>query len=257
MLMILLRITGYGWTAIALMALSVLVAIKILKRRSPYGKAGCLGVGYVSLVLFILLSLSTTLVGVLGRFVLNVVTLPRYEAKVIDISSYQDKDSRNRRTTMYKSVVAFATEDGTRVEIGTDVSSSGRRAIGDIVKVGYRPGMKTAEELSAGKYILMGGGALMLLIMGYFVIGGIMYAMGARMAVFYRFGMNLLLYVVFPVAMLFLLGGMGYALVLYFMGMKPDMPVWAVVVCSFFCLILLGGMLGYIRMLTERGARIR
>ncbi len=254
--MILLRLTGYGWTAIALMALSVLVAIKILKRRSPYGKVGCLGVGYVSLVLFILLSLSTTLVGVLGRFVLNVVTLPRYEAKVIDISSYQGKDSKNRRTTMYKSIVEFVTEDGTRVEVGTDVSSSGKRAIGDIVKVGYKPGMQTAEELSGGKYILMGGGALMLLIMGYFVIGGMMYAMGARMAVFYRFGMNLLLYLIFPVAMLFLLGGMGYAVVLYFMGMKPDMPVWAVVVCCFFCLVLLGGMLGYVRMLTERGRQI-
>lgn len=256
MLMILLRITGYGWTAIALMALSLLVAIKILKRGSRHGKSGCLGVGYVSLVVFILLSLSTALAGVLGRFVLNVVTLPRYEAKVIDISSYQDKDSRNRSTTMYKSVVAFVTEDGTPVEIGTDVSSSGRRAIGDIVKVGYRPGMQTAEELSGGKYILMGGGALMLLIMGYFVVAGMMYAMGARMEGFYRFGMNLVLYVIFPVAMLFLLGGMGYAVVLYFMGRKPDMPVWAVMVCCFFCFILLGGMLGYIRMLTERRGRI-
>lgn len=254
--MILLRITGYGWTAIALMALSVLVAIKILKRGSRYGKSGCIGVGYVSLVVFILLSLSTTLAGVLGRFVVNVITLPRYEAKVIDISSYQDKDSRNRSTTMYKSVVAFVTEDGTPVEIGTDVSSSGRRAIGDIVKVGYRPGMPTAEELSGGKYILMGGGAFMLLIMGYFVVAGIMYAVGARMEVFYRFGMNLVLYVIFPVAMLFLLGGMGYAVILYFMGRKPDMPVWAVVVCCFFCFILLGGMLGYIRMLTERRGRI-
>lgn len=232
------------------------MAIKILKRRSPYGKAGCLGVGYVSLVLFILLSLSTTLVGVLGRFVLNVVTLPRYEAKVIDISSYQGKVGKNRRTTMYKSIVAFVTEDGTRVEIGTDVSSSGSRAIGDVVKVWYKPGMQTAEELSGGKYILMGGSALMLLIMGYFVITGFMYAMGARMAVFYRFGMNLLLYLIFPVAMLFLLGGMGYAVVLYFMGMKPDMPVWAVVVCCFFCLVLLGGMLGYVGMLKERGRQI-
>jgi hypothetical protein len=257
MLMILLRITGYGWTAIVLIALSIFVAIKILKRRNPNEKSGCIGVGYVSLVMFILLSFSTMLAGMLGSFVLNVLTLPRYEAKIIDISAYQDTNRRKRTTTMYRSIVAFTTEDGTPVEIRTDISSSERREIGEVVKVGYRSGMQTAEELSAGKYILMAGGAVMLLVMGYFVIAGIFYAMGAQMSAFYRFGMNLLLYFIFPLGMLFLLGGMGYAVVLYFTGQKPDMPVWAVVVCCFFCLVLLGAMLGYLRMLRERTVRTR
>lgn len=257
MLMILLRITGYGWTAIVLIALSIIIAIKILKRRSPNEKAGCIGVGYVSLIVFILLSFSIMLTGALGSFVLNIFTLPRYEAKVIDISSYQHTNSKKRTTTMYRSIVAFTMEDGTPVEIRSDISSSERGEIGEIVKVGYRPGMQIAEELSGGKFILMAGAAVMLLVMGYFVIAGIFYAMGSQMSAFYRFGMKLLLYLIFPLGMLFLLGGMGYAVVLYFTGQKPDMPVWAVVVCCFFCLVLLGAMLGYLRMLRERTIRIR
>lgn len=257
MLMILLRITGYGWTAIVLIALSILVAIKILKRSNRQEKSGCIGVGYVSLIVFILLSFSTMLAGMLGSFVLNIFTLPRYEAKVVNISSYQSTDNKKRTTTMYRSEVAFTTEDGTPVEIGTDISSSERGEIGEVVKVGYRPGMQTAEELSGSKYMLMAGGAVMLLIMGYFVVAGIFYAMGAKMSAFYRFGMNGLLYFILPLGMLFMLGGMGYAVVLYFMGRKPDMPVWAVVVCCFFCLVLLGGLLGYIRMLRERAVQIR
>lgn len=255
--MILLRITGYGWTAIVLMVLSIFVAIKILRRSSGDGKPGCIGVGYVSLILFILLMFSTVLTGVLGSFVLDIFTLHRYEAKVIDISSYQDRNRRKRTTTMYRPIVAFTTEDGTPVAIGTDVSSSERRKIGEVVKVGYRPGMQIAQELSASKYMLMAGAAVMLLVMGYLVVAGIFYAMGAQMQAFYRFGMNVLLYLIFPMGMLFLLGGMGYAVALYFMGSKPDMPVWAVVVCCFFCFVLLGAMLGYVRMLKERAVRIR
>lgn len=260
MLMILLYITGYGWTAIGFIALSVLLAIKILKRGNRNARPGCLGIGYVALVAFCLLSLSATLGGVLGGFVVNAFTLPRYEAKVTSLSSYQstsqDKDSRGRSSsrtvTMYTSTVAFTTNDGTPVEIETDVSSSGKRAIGETVTIGYKPGMEKAQELNGTKYLLMGGATVMLLIMAYVVIGGFLYAMGFRMVRFYRLGMGLLLYFILPLAMLFLLGAMGYAVVLYFMGDKPDMPVWAVVVCIFFCLILSGALLGYVRMLSER-----
>lgn len=255
MLMILLRITGYGWTAIALMALSIFIAIKILKRSSRDGKAGCIGLAYVSLIVFILLGFSTMLTGMLGSFMLNAVTLPRYEAKVIRTSPYQSTNSRRRTTTMYRSIVAFTNADGTPVEIGTDISSSERREIGEEVTVGYKPGRQTAVEFTSGSYILMAGGAVMLLVMGYFAVAGIFYAMGSQMSAFYRFGMNGLLYLILPLGMLFMLGGMGYVVVLYFTGRKPDMPVWAVVVCCFFCFVLLGGMLGYVRMLRERAVR--
>lgn len=257
MLIILLRITGYGWTAIAFIVLSVLVAVKILKRNNPDSKPGCMGIGYVSLVVFCLLSFTSMLTGVLGGFVVNAFTLPRYKAKVVNVSSYISKDSKNRNTIMYRSTVAFTTKDGTPVEIDTDVSSSGKPEIGEMVTVGYEPGMSAAGEFSASKYLLMGGAAVMLLVMGYFAMGGIFYAMGWRMTSFLNFGMKILLYFILPLGMLFMLGGMGYAVVQYFIGLRPDMPIWAVAVCTFFCLVLSLAMVGYVRMLTERSRRIR
>jgi hypothetical protein len=255
--MILLRITGYGWTGIAFMVLSVLVAVKILKRNNRSGNIGCISIGYISLVVFCLLTLSSVLAGFLGGFVINSFKLPRYQGKVVSISSYQDYDSKTRRTTtMYKSTVAFTLKDGTPVEIETDISSSGKREIGEMVTVGYEPGIDRAEEFSGGKYLLIGGGVVMLLVMGYFVTGGILYAMNVKMDWYFALGMKLLMYFIFPLGMLLFFCGRGYALVQYFMGLRPDMPGWAVAVCSFFCLVLFLAMIGYVRMLGERSRRV-
>lgn len=256
--MILLRITGYGWVAIAFVVLSVLMAVKILKRNNRNGNIGCISIGYVSLVVFCLLSLSSVLGGFLGEFVINSFTLPRYKGKVVSISSYQSRDSKtNRTTTMYKSTVAFTLKNGRPVEVETDVSSSGKREIGEVVTVGYEPGMDRAEEFSGGKYLLIGGAAVMLLVMGYFVVGGILYSMNLTMEWYFALGMKLLLYFILPLGMLFMFGALGYALVQYFMGLRPDMPGWAVAVCGFFCLVLFFAMIGYVRMLGERTQGIR
>ena len=253
---ILLQITGYGWVAIAFMVLSVLMAVKILKRNNRDGNIGCISIGYISLVVFCLLSLSSVLAGFLGSFVVKSFTLPRYKGKVVSLSSYQSRDSKtNRTTTMYKSTVAFTLKDGRPVEIETDVSSSGKREIGEVVTVGYEPGMDRAEEFSSGKYLLIGGGVVMLLVMGYFVVGGILYSMQVRMEWYFGLGMKLLLYFILPLGMLFMFCALGYALVQYFMGLRPDMPGWAVAVCGFFCLVLFFAMIGYVRMLGERSTR--
>lgn len=254
---LLLRITSYGWGMIALIVLSVLVAIKVLKRKDRERSPGCLGIGYISLIIFCLFSLSAMLAGMLGSFLINALTLPRYEARVVDYHTFEDKDSRNRRLTMFQPIVSFRTKEGSVVTIKTDIASSGKKDKGVSLTVGYKPGMDTAEELSGNKYILIGGACVMLLIMGYFALGGIAYAMGWRMRPFYRFGAGLLLYFIFPLAMLSLLGAMSYVVTLYFMGQKPDMPVWAVVICSFFSLTLFFAFIGYLRMLTERSRRIR
>nr|WP_295870515.1 DUF3592 domain-containing protein [uncultured Chitinophaga sp.] len=252
---VLLQLTGYGWTGIAIIILSVLIAIKILKRRDRNSRPGCLGVGYVSLVVFCLLFFTVGLGGVLCDFVYKVVTLPRYEARVINYTSFESKDSKNRHRIMYRATVTFNTADGTPVTMESDVASSGKPEIGEIITVGYKPDMERVEELSWSKFLLMGGASVMLLIIGYFAAGGVLYAMGYKMKRYMGFGMTLLLYFIFPLAMLFLFCGMGYALVLYFMGQKPDMPIWAVAICLFFCLVLAGSFFGYARLLMERRGR--
>lgn len=256
MKIILLQITGYGWTAIAMLVLSVLVAVKMLQRSDARRRLGCLSVGYIALIVFCLLLFTAMLSGMLGSFVLHTLQLPRYEARVVDYSAYESKNSDNRRVTMYQPVVVFTTADGQQQRMKTDISSSGKKEPGAYITVLYQPGMDTAEELSGSKYVLIGGACMGLLLMGYLLIAGIAYAMGRSMRPFLKVGMGLLLYLVFPVGMLFLLGGISYALFRYFTGQKPDMPLWAVVLCCFFAFILFFAFIGYIRTLTSRGRRI-
>jgi hypothetical protein len=254
---ILLQITGYGWTAIAFMVLSVLLAVKIIKRRNSKAKAGCLSVGYIALIVFILLTFTAVLTGALSSYVINVFTLTRYESRVVSTSSHHKRSNgKYTKTIMYLPTVTFVTKDGTTVTVETNTSTSEQPAIGEVITVGYQRGMEKAVEISAGSYLIMAGTAVMLLIIGYFAIGGVLYAMGTRMTSFYNFGLKLLLYLILPLAMLFMSGALGYVVIQYFLGNKPDMPEWAVAVCCFFCLILIGGIIGYFRMLIDKKGQL-
>ncbi len=253
---LLLQITSYGWAAIAMMVLSVLVAVKMLRRNNSQRRPGCLGVGYIALIVFLLLGFATMLSGMLGGFVYHAFKLPRYEARVVDHFAYEDKNSKGNRVTMYRPVVVFTDAGGQEQRLQTDIASSGAKEIGSTITVLYEPGMSAAEELSGGKYVLLGGAFMGLLIIAFLLVAGITYAMGRPMARISMIGMGLLVYVVFPAGMLFLLGGMGYAVVLYFMGKKPDMPIWALAICIFFCIVLLLAFMGYVRMLFEKPRRM-
>jgi len=252
---ILLQITVFGWTALGVLLVSIIITAGILRRGGR--KSGCMGIGYVGLVVFVVLSLTTGLTGMLGGFVYNAFTLPRYEARVVDHESYvsesRDKDY-TRRTTMYRPIVVFRDGNGQEHQLKSDVSSSSPETIGAVLTVGYKPGMNRVEAFSTSKYILVGGGFVMLLILAYFSVAGIAYASGARMQGLSRLGINILLFVIIPLAMLGFIAGLGYAVIAYFRGDKPDMPMWALAICIFFLLVLLPSFYGYVRMLAGKQA---
>ena len=243
--MVLLNVTTYGWAVLAMMVLAVLMAVKILKRTS--GRAGAVGISYVSIIVFVLLICATTLGNMLAGFIYNVTTLPKYEARVVEVNGRWDRDSKGRRAMIYTPIVSFRNANGAEVRLKTDMASGARPDIGEIIRVGYSTGMDVAEEISLSKYMLIGGAGVMLLLIGYFLFGGIYYAMGKNMSRYFVFGKNLVMGFIMPLGMLLLLGGMGYALFLYFSGQKPDMPMWAVVVCGFFSVMLFFSFIGYIR----------
>lgn len=251
-----LQITTYGWTGLALLVLAVICGVRIVKRsRSP--KRGCVAVGYVSLVVFLIFCFTGGIGGMIGGFVYNAFTLPRYQARVVDHDSYvsesRDRDSRRtRRTTMYQPIVEFRDDRGNAVHLKSDVASSSPENIGATLTVGYRPGMTKVVAFSMGKYILVGGGAVMLLVLLYCSVAAIAYAMGAPMKKLTQLGVNLIMFFLIPVAMLAFIAGLGYAVIAYFKGDKPDMPLWALAICIFFLLVLLPSFYGYVRLLFSR-----
>ncbi|WP_118972675.1 DUF3592 domain-containing protein [Taibaiella koreensis] len=253
--LLILQITSYGWTALGLLLLSIVMAAGILRRGGRNRRPGCVSMGYVTLVVFIIFGFTASLGGMLGGFVYNVFTLPRYQARVVDHETYISESRDNgstRRTTMYRPIVVFTDQNGQERQLKSDVSSSGPQAIGALLTVGYRPGMDNAEEFSTSKYLLVGGGTLMLLILAYFSIAAIAYASGAGMEKLTRTGVKLLLFLVVPLVMLAFMAGLGYAVIAYFRGDKPDMPVWALAICIFFILVLLPSFYAYIRLLAGK-----
>lgn len=251
---ILLQITVYGWTALGILLLSIIITAGILRRGSSR-KPGCVGMGYVGLIVFIVLSLTAGLSGMLGTFVYHAFTLPRYQARVVDHESYvsESRDNgRTRRTTMYRPIVVFRDQNGQERQLKSDVASSSPETTGATLTIGYKPGMESVEAFTSGKYLLIGGGSVMLLILAYFSIAGIAYASGAPMQRLSRAGIHILLFLLIPLAMLGFIAGLGYAVIAYFKGDKPDMPMWALAICIFFLLVLLPAFYGYVRMLAGK-----
>lgn len=250
--LLLLSVTAYGWSFIGLMVLSAWVTYKFVQRMWPGERKGCVTYGYVWLVVFIISSLLFTFTGVFVKSVYAMYTKPKYKAVVVDVSGHTDKDSKGRRITMYTPIVAFTDNSNRKVTIETDISSSGKQRVGDIIRVAYASGDSRAADVSGTGIGMMIGLFVMLFIMGFVFFAAFRFAAGKDMSSVVRFGAGVLTYFIFPGVMLFFLAGLGYALYQYFTGQKPDMPFWAVGVCCFFVLVLLLAIPGYFKMMIEK-----
>jgi hypothetical protein len=114
-----------------------------------------------------------------------------------------------------------------------------------------------AHTLSIGEIALLFGASIMIFAMALVLIAVIKYAAGGSLSGITDFGLKFLMRFIFPFGMLFLLGGMGFALFQYFMGERPDMPLWAVIICCFFCLILILTIPAIIKMAYGKRNKIR
>mgnify|MGYP003575454400 CR=1 FL=1 len=257
-------LTGYGWLMIVVALLSVLLTYKFLSRKSGDSfsktvkpKAGCLSFGYVFLVIFCIATLALGAVGMFVNSIHNIVSLPRYEATIIDHESHQsesrDSDGRRRSRTMYTPTLRFTDNAGNLREVKADLSSSGKDPIGSTLTIGYKDGMSKAEVISITKYLMLLGLAIMMFVLVYVLVLGIVYSFGWSTAFILRIGGGFLMYFLFPAGMMVLFWGCAYhGLYKHFTGQRHDMPVWAIVVCSIFSVVLFLSFIGYLRMLMGK-----
>lgn len=244
--MILLSITPYGWGLLSAITLALILSRGVVKRLSPKENSGCMNYAFVALVLSILMIFVFSFSISISQNIYGFFTKPKYKATVISFTSrWEDRSekdsdgrSRTRQVLMHTPTVQFTGGDGKQVTLETDISSGGEPVIGDTIVVVYAPGDTIAHELSFASIALLAGASLMIFIMGFILYGALQYARGANMKKFTAFAIGFVMRFLFPFAMLSLFVGMAYAIWQYFTGNKPDMPIWAVVVCCFFCLVL-------------------
>ena len=233
--------SGHLWAVVALLAAAGLLTWAVLRRMEA--PRGCSSGGFVFAVLASLMLLSQGGLLMLGSSVKNLLTLPRYQASVIDhrthISTSRDDDGRTRHTTMYTPLLRFVDAQGATVELFGDMASSEPDVLGHMLTIGHAPGMTKAEMITPAKWGMLIGLTVMLLIMGYVLVGACFYAAGWPTATYLRWGANGLMNGLIPGAMLFMLWGLAYhGVYRHLAGERPDMPAWAFWICVFFSLTL-------------------
>lgn len=250
--------TGYREFMIGIIAASVFLTYKILNRGGPDPERkspGCVGYGYVFLVVFCVLSLGIGSLAMLITNIHSLVTQPRYQAVIIGYTSYKDNSrnskGRSRNITMYTPIVRFKDSSGQIIEIESDLSSSGRAPVGSTIEVNYS-GSEKATEVSFTKYFMLLGLATITFVLIYALVFGISYAFGWRLSALKSIGSGFLFYYLFPAGMLLLLWGCGYGAYSYISGEIKDFPLWAFLVCCFFFTVLLFSFPAYIKLLRTK-----
>lgn len=247
---------------LATIVLSAWLTYKVLKRSDKNAKPGCIGFGYFFLIFFTVTSLSVSGVVFFSKTVYNYFTLPKYTATVIDHEVYEKEESYNsngrtsyRTVTMYRPKVKFVDNQNDTVEIYNDISSGEPKPIGSTINIGYKTGQNTAQEFSLKKLFLMCGLSVMMLILGYIVVAAIQYALGKNMQKTLKFGAKLVLQFLVPLGMITMCCLLSFALYQYFSGQKPDMPMWAVIICGFFAFVLFLSSIAYIKTIRSKNHR--
>lgn len=246
-----LGITSYGWSAILIFALSLVLTYLIGQRRVQSGKAGlgCVVAGYTFLVVFIIMVFAVTITMGVGSSIYSTSKLiangKRYQAEVVSYTSHESFDSDSRTTTtMYTPVVTFTTSSGKLVEHTFSYSSSSRPTVGDYIPVYYDEEINDAVSFGFGGIALFIGSLLMMVIMVFLFLGIVLYALNYDMSwylgVVKYVGLNFFI----PIIMILFDGLLVYGL---FYG--EEVPWFVSGILVFFILVLTMGIWGYIKMI--------
>ncbi|EHO15117.1 DUF3592 domain-containing protein [Myroides odoratimimus] len=235
---------------------TIWLTYKIIKRSSRNGtKTGCLGIGYIYLIVA---SISSLAIGGTVALTMMIITKTqtvykgdKYEARVVSYTSYESRNSDdNGYTTMYTPTVHFTTRGGEVVEYELDYSSSGMPTVGDQHTVYYDETNEHVTTFGLGTVALILAFGVMIVILVYLFVGMVIYAMNWSMDRYKEIGAFLGLAIVLPLIMILFDGAMIWAL---FDG--KDKPLWVNIILVFFSLVLTLAIWGYLKNIYGDGLK--
>jgi hypothetical protein len=258
--------TAYGWSFVFSLFFTIwLVRQTLVKwRREEKQKSGkdegidCLSVGLLTLILGSLTFLFFPFVVMFFETNYQYATLPQFESTIVAVESkwekqeYTDTDKRRqtRDVLMHTSIVEFANADGKTVRLPSNIRSGEEPIIGDKLRVAYASGMQTAAEVSFRAFALQFGLLVMLLILGFCLLMITRWVLGKNNEKLASLGINTMLTVGVPLAMIGMEAGFIYGLMRHFSGEK-DFPMWVVGLLIFFVIALGLGIIGYLMSLWQ------
>ncbi len=112
--------------------------------------------------------------------------------------------------------------------------------VGEHITVVYESGDHTAQEKSWRTILLFAAALFMLFILGYVLLMIIAYSLKRDMEPYKTFASMLIFKVALPLGTMAMFSMLFYSIFAYFfLGNPRGLPLWAIVLCSFFALSLL------------------
>ncbi|MGG5507367.1 MULTISPECIES: hypothetical protein [unclassified Myroides] len=246
-----LGLTTYGWSGALAVVFSLYLTYSIGQRRAKNGKGnlGCLGFGYVFLVVTILMVLTISVtIGIassLRKTTKQLMDSERYTAQIVSYSSYESHDAEARTTTtMFTPTVAFFTTSGERVEHTLFYSSSHQPAVGDTVIVYYNELTGDSLTLGFNTYMLFFGTLVTIIVLIFAFWGVLLYGLNYNMDYYLKVVKTVAVNFFIPLVMI-----LFDALLIYAFFYGNEIPLFATGLLVFFIVILTLGIWGYIKMI--------
>lgn len=247
-----MTVTPIGYLFISSVLFGILLMKGVSTRWVKNGKA----VGVMVKLYFgtILVSISTlfimgTAFGV--KSVYDMVSAPKYRATIISVHSEwqeftrtnSDGDSYSENVLMQRPKLQFKDNNGLLITEMGNVRSGVKSKIGNKVLVAYKPG--NLQVISASSIGLLLGLTVIVLILGYILAEVVSFVLGRKSKWVDRLGILTFAVVIYG-GMLSILAGMIYGVFKYFQP-DSDMPLWALLLCLFFSIVLALALIGIIR----------
>ena len=247
-----MKLTLFGYAFLGIILFSLWITRRIAKRRKT--KLGCVGFGYIALVVFCVSMFSITLAyttyGYMAKKTDILVNSKRYTAKVVDFREAQAVDSDGYTVTNYYPVLEFMTDDErtlTRTSDEPDISY--KRSLGETRTIYYHEKKDLLTTIGAMTFITVIG--LWTLYLGFLAlfIGIIMYGFGRPMGEYAAICKNIGFKFLIPALMIAF-----DALLIYALFHGDTSQAWFVKpLLIIFIFGLSAGILGYIKMTIKKG----
>lgn len=235
-------------TMVVILVISLLVA----KKAGGKKKLGCLGFGYISLVVFIIGMFAVTITFFLTQSAISGIRTyaegEKYKATIVSYSSYENTNDDGDIVTMYVPTYEIKVSENEVYQVEDYISSSDVPSVGEIVELYYNITTGEMLQFSSGTIIMGVGMFIMWLVLTFAFVGILFYLFNGNMSKYFK-----ALHIV----------GMGFflpfimiafeALLIYALLSKDDIPGWVIVLLIIFIIGLGLGTLGYLKMLFTKG----
>ncbi|MEC4115699.1 DUF3592 domain-containing protein [Myroides phaeus] len=244
-----LSLSAYQYAVILGFLYCLWLTFRIGKRlkQSKGTSLGCIGFGYVFLVVGCITTFALTGLLVLGDTIYDKTRTftkgDKYEAVYYDYTSYESYDSESGRTsTMYTPIIRFTTAKGQLMEKTLNYSSSSRPIIGNKVTVYFDADRSDIAILSFGIIAMTLGVIFFFSIIIFLFIGVTMYAMGHSMKRYKQIATYVGINMLVPLLMVLFDG-----LLIYVLFDGEEKPIWVNLVVGFFALVMTLSIWAYIK----------